>query len=123
MIKSWDAGASEEIQMELTKQQGSEQEMYRAQVAGEELAERIARAVREDGTAAPMEGLQLRRASAPTELGHGVSSPTFCVVAQGSKEVLLGENRFHYDPAHYLIATATLPIASRIIEASPEKPY
>ena len=65
----------------------------------------------------------LRRASAPTELGHGVSSPSFCVIAQGSKEVLLGDRRYRYDPAHYLIATAALPVASRIIEASPERPY
>jgi hypothetical protein len=45
------------------------------------------------------------------------------VIAQGSKEVLLGENRYPYDPTHYLIATAALPIASRVIDASPERPY
>ena len=31
---------------------------------------------------------------------------SFCVIAQGSKEVLLGDERYRYDPAHYLIATA-----------------
>jgi AraC-like DNA-binding protein len=45
------------------------------------------------------------------------------VVAQGSKEILLGDKRYRYDPAHYLIVTAALPIASRITEASQEKPY
>jgi AraC-like DNA-binding protein len=45
------------------------------------------------------------------------------VIAQGSKEILLGDNRYRYDPAHYLIATAALPIASRVAEASPERPY
>ena len=45
------------------------------------------------------------------------------MIAQGSKEILLGDSRYRYDPAHYLIATAALPIASRITEASPERPY
>jgi AraC-like DNA-binding protein len=95
----------------------------RAQANRDELVERMMRAIREDGTAEPLPGLRLRRASSPTELGHGVSDPAFCVIAQGSKEVLLGDNRYRYDPAHYLIATAALPIASRVTEASPERPY
>ena len=45
------------------------------------------------------------------------------MVAQGGKEILLGEDRYRYDPAHYLITTAELPIASRITEASRERPY
>ena len=101
----------------------SEREAYREQADREELVERIGRAIREDGTAEPLEGLELWRASSPTELGPGVSGPAFCVIAQGSKEVLLGENRYRYDPAHYLIAAAALPIASHITEASRERPY
>ncbi len=101
----------------------SEREAHRAQASREELVERIARAVREDGTVEPLEGLQLRRASSPTELGHGVSYPAFCVIAQRSKEILLGDHRYRYDPAHYLITTAALPITSRITEASEERPY
>lgn len=88
-----------------------------------ELAARIARGVRDEGTTEPIPGLRLRRGVAPTELGHGVSFPCFCVIAQGSKEVWLGNKRYRYDPAHYMIATTALPIASRIAEASPERPY
>jgi AraC-like DNA-binding protein len=98
-------------------------EEERAQASREELAERLARTLCTDGAIEPLDGLRLRRVSSPTELGHGVSEPCFCVIAQGSKEVLLGENRYPYDPAHFLIATATLPIASRVIDASPERPY
>ncbi|MCC6628876.1 MAG: AraC family transcriptional regulator [Chloroflexi bacterium] len=98
-------------------------EAHGARAGHDELVERIARAVRDDGTATPLDGLKLHRAAAPTELGHGVTSPVFCVIAQGSKEVLLGERRYRYDPDHYLIATAALPIAGRITEASPERPY
>jgi AraC-like DNA-binding protein len=96
----------------------------RAQAGRDELAERIARAVREDGTVEPLEGLHLARASSsPTEAVHGVSTPAFCVIAQGSKEILLGDDRYRYDPAHYLIATAALPVSGRILEASEERPY
>ena len=101
----------------------SEHEAYVVRVGREELSERIARAVREDGTVEPLEGLQLRRASSTTQIGHSVSFPALCVVAQGSKEILLGEDRYRYDPAHYLITTAELPIASQITEASEERPY
>jgi AraC-like DNA-binding protein len=101
----------------------SEREALMMQASREELIERIARAVLEDGTVEPLEGLQLRRASSTTEIGHSVSFPALCVVAQGSKEILLGEDRYRYDPAHYLITSAELPIASRITEASRERPY
>ncbi len=109
--------------MDLMNPPQSEREVHRAQASRDELGERIAWAIREDGTVVPLEGLQLRRASSPTELGHGVSYPALCVIAQGSKEILLGDNRYRYDPAHYLITTAALPITSRITEASEERPY
>jgi AraC-like DNA-binding protein len=109
--------------MNSTNRWQSEREVHRAQASREELVERLARAIRNDGTVDPLAGLMLRRASAPTELGHGMSYLSFCVIAQGSKEIVLGDNRYRYDPAHYLIATATLPIATRVAEASPEHPF
>ena len=98
-------------------------EAQREQANRAELVERIARAIREDGKVEPLKGLRLNRASAPTELAHGVSDPAFCVIAQGSKEVFLGDDRYQYDPMHYLLATAELPVVSHVIEASPERPY
>ncbi len=100
-----------------------EREAHREQANRDELAERIARAIREDGKVAPLKGLHLFRVSSPMGLVHGVTSLAFCVIAQGSKEVLLGSNRYQYDPAHYLLTTVELPIVSRVIEASPERPY
>jgi AraC-like DNA-binding protein len=109
--------------MDSTNRWLSEREVQRAQASREELVERLAQAIRDDGTAEPVAGLRLRRASSPTGLGHGVSYPSFCVIAQGSKELLLGDSLYRYNPAQYLIATAALPIASRVTEASPERPY
>jgi AraC-like DNA-binding protein len=100
-----------------------EREAHRAQANRGELIDRVTRSVRADGRVEPLRGLRLNRASSPTELAHGVSFPAFCVIAQGSKEVFLGEDRFQYDPMHYLLATAELPIVSHVLEASQERPY
>jgi AraC-like DNA-binding protein len=101
----------------------SEREALREQANREELAERIARAMPEDGLAEPMKGVFLRRSSAPTEPVHGVSESAFAVIAQGNKEITVGEERFRYDPAHYLLATVELPITSQVVRATREEPY
>jgi len=89
----------------------------------DELRERLTRAVLEDGRVEPLPGLTLHRSSLAGQPLHSVSHPSFCVIAQGSKEVHLGERRYQYDPYHYLLATAELPIRGQILEASPQRPY
>lgn len=101
----------------------SEREALRAQASRDELAERVARTVREDGAVEAPGGLRLLRRSSPTPKDHGVSSPAFCVIAQGSKEVLLGDDCYRYDANRYLITAAALPTATRVTEASEERPY
>jgi AraC-like DNA-binding protein len=98
-------------------------EAQRAQANRAELVARIARAIPDDGRVEPLKGLSLHRSSSPIGLVHGVSQPAFCVIAQGSKEVFLGEERYQYDPAHYLLTTVELPVVSQILEASKEQPY
>jgi AraC-like DNA-binding protein len=111
------------MNLEVLPPQQEEREAQRVQANREELVERIARAIREDGTIQPLPGLYLTRRSVPLEPLHSVVNPSLCVVAQGSKEVLLGENRYRYDPAHYLLATVDLPWVSQVLEASKERPY
>jgi AraC-like DNA-binding protein len=98
-------------------------EAQRSQANTQELVERIARSIPEDGRVEPLKGLYLNRISSPTGPVHGVSEPSFCVIAQGSKEIFLGEDRYQYDPAHYLLTTVELPVVSHIREASTEQPY
>src|SRR5437588_2356742 len=109
--------------MESLNDQEREREARQALANQEELAERIARGVREDGTLEPLSGLHLKRVSSPTEPVHGVSIPAFCVIAQGNKEIYLGEDHYRYDPGHYLLATVELPIVIQIGEASKERPH
>ncbi len=109
--------------MNVMIRQQTDREAERLQANREELVERIGRAMREDGTTQPFQGFHLYRRSSPLELLHGVSEPSVAVIAQGSKEVLLGENRYRYGPSQYLLATVELPTIRRVLEASKERPY
>ena len=68
-------------------------------------------------------GLSLFRRDEPTEPISGMYEPSICLVAQGAKRVLLGDDTYVYDAHHYLITSLHLPTIVQIIEASPERPY
>ena len=53
----------------------------------------------------------------------GMYEPSICLVAQGAKRVLLGDDTYVYDAHHFLITSVDLPTVVQIIEASREKPY
>src|SRR5215208_5506080 len=100
-----------------------EHEIQRMQTNRDELVELMARAIREDGKVEPLKGLHLNRVSSTTESVHATSDPAFCVIAQGSKEIFLGNERYRYDPSHYLLLTAELPLVGHVLEASKQRPY
>ncbi|GCE06781.1 AraC family transcriptional regulator [Dictyobacter aurantiacus] len=111
--------------MDVMTHRPAERETLRARANREELAERIGRAIREDGSIQPLpgQGLYLARRSSPLERVHSVVEPSVAVIAQGSKMVMLGESRYLYDSSRYLLTTLELPRVSQILEASPERPY
>jgi len=86
-------------------------------------ADPIVRVQPRNGRVQVQPGLFFNRVSAPGERVHAVAEPSFCVIAQGSKDILLGPHRFRYDPAHYLITTMALPMMAEVVESSSEKPY
>jgi AraC-like DNA-binding protein len=49
--------------------------------------------------------------------------PSVCLVVQGAKRVLLGDESYLYDARHYLITSVHLPTVVQVVEASSEKPY
>src|SRR5690606_38962077 len=67
--------------------------------------------------------LYFARYSNITEPNYGVYKPSLCIVAQGTKEVLLSEERFRYSPIDYLISSVNLPVTAQVTEASFEVPY
>ncbi|HET9918570.1 MAG TPA: AraC family transcriptional regulator [Ktedonobacteraceae bacterium] len=109
--------------MDVINHQQTEREALRMQANREEMIERIRRAIREDGIAQPLKGLHLYRHSFPLEPVYSLVEPSVCVVAQGSKEFLLGESRYRYDPFHYLLVTVDLPYIGQVVEASKERPF
>jgi AraC-like DNA-binding protein len=89
-----------------------------------ELANALKRQTTADGgyeTAIPE--LTLFRFSAPSDVNVVVYEPSLCVVAQGAKEVLLGDETYRYDPAHSLVVSVDLPVAARVVEASQSRPF
>lgn len=69
-------------------------------------------------------GLHAVRASTPSEeLVHGLHRPALCIVAQGAKTVMLGDEAYDYDPSRMLIFSLDLPIAAMIRQASVAAPY
>ncbi len=107
----------------LVQSSKTDQGTRRARADREELAERIARALPRDGANEPQPGLQLHRQSTVGVRAYAFARPAFSIIAQGSKEVMLGATRFQCNPAHYLITTMALPLASHVVTASPARPY
>lgn len=88
------------------------------------LAERIARwAERTEDGATAIPALFLFRHETPTEPVSYMLGPNVCLIAQGIKRVVLGEEVYVYDAHQYLITSLDLPVIVEIIEASREKPY
>ncbi|MBB1059485.1 AraC family transcriptional regulator [Marilutibacter spongiae] len=89
-----------------------------------ELAARIARLATADGAhPSPWAPLTLIRASAPNQGLPSVYEPSLCVVVQGRKRTVVGDQVLHYDPLNYLVVSLTLPAVGQILEATPEHPY
>ncbi|MBE7376641.1 AraC family transcriptional regulator [Pseudomonas lopnurensis] len=104
--------------------------MNQPAIAAETIAQRAALArlidglVSEDGMhPTAIDDLYLIRCSAPSEPVHGLHKPALCVIVQGSKEVRLGDERYTYDALRYLVVSVAVPVAGRVLEASPGEPY
>ena len=67
-------------------------------------------------------GLSLHRRTAPTDLCPATYEPGVTVVAQGKKQVKLGQNTFIYDPSRFLLTSIDLPVISRVVEATEKTP-
>jgi len=90
----------------------------------EDLAGLIARCAPEDGPhELPVPGLGVIRSGQPTEPLLTVQQPALCIIAQGAKQVMLGDRVYRYDAATNLVISIDLPLAGQVIEASVERPY
>lgn len=93
--------------------------LRRAELAA--LIERFAVAEGTNPTAVP--GLAVFRSTRVGEPLHGAYEPAFCLIAQGSKRVMLGDELFVYDSSSHLVVSQNLPVTGQVIDATPEAPY
>ncbi|MDR3415625.1 MAG: AraC family transcriptional regulator [Nevskia sp.] len=68
-------------------------------------------------------GLRLHRIMHPGGPKHGIQLPALALIAQGSKQLLVGGERFEYDPLHYLVLSVDLPAVGKVTVASATQPY
>jgi len=90
----------------------------------QELAALIEQFTGTDGAhATPLPRLFLHRLSERSAPVHTVYEPAFCIIAQGSKEVVSGDRIYAYDASKYLIVSVDVPIIAHITDASARKPF
>jgi AraC-like DNA-binding protein len=69
-------------------------------------------------------GIYVARASRTnTELVHAVAKPSMCIIAQGAKSVMLGQEVYEYDASRMLIFSVDLPVTGQVTRASHSVPY
>ena len=67
--------------------------------------------------------LTLHRRKAPTEPLHCIYNLGLGVVAQGDKQVLLGDESIDYGPGQSMLTTIDLPVVSHVTRASIAEPF
>jgi len=88
-----------------------------------EIARLVARHAKVEGTnATAVESLVLVRYTSRSPLMHTTQSPMFGMAVQGKRSIELGGKIHQFGAGDYLFVSFDVPVASRVIEASPEKP-
>ncbi|MCC9601924.1 AraC family transcriptional regulator [Stieleria sp. JC731] len=94
------------------------------EITSQQLVECITRHSTPDNTIqTAIAELQLSQYAAPTELTSLVYEPCLCLIAQGSKEVVLSGESYRLDPAQFLLVSVDLPVDARVVEATQDEPY
>jgi AraC-like DNA-binding protein len=87
------------------------------------LANSIARLTETDDTlVTPIPGLSLYRRNEPTQPMSAMYEPSICMIAQGAKRVLVGDDAYVYDSKHYLVTSVHLPTTVQVVKASRNEP-
>lgn len=90
----------------------------------DELASHIERFASADGACGRFHPrLAFFRAEAPEPRLSMVYDPALVLVAQGAKQVILGDEVHRYDESNYLLSAFDLPAHCQVVEASPGRPY
>jgi AraC-like DNA-binding protein len=70
-----------------------------------------------------LDGVQVSRVDAPTELSAGVAEPSVAIVASGVKLTLLNGVAYEYSAGQFLVTSLDLPVIGQALKASPDEPF
>ncbi|MDG2523358.1 AraC family transcriptional regulator [Caulobacter segnis] len=88
-----------------------------------ELVSLITRFTPEDGhIQTAINGLFVARKTSPSVPLHTAQWPCLAMVVQGAKVVRIGEETLRYGVGDYLLVALDMPVASCVVEATPDKP-
>jgi len=69
-------------------------------------------------------GLHVSRFSrVNTECVHALHVPSLCIITEGAKSVIVGQEVYHYDASRMLVFSVALPVAAQVTQASFSEPY
>jgi len=87
------------------------------------LADAIAQwTVDQEDYQSPIANLYLYRRNAPTTPHVCLIEPSIVMVAQGAKQLVIGEQNYRYDAQRFMVTALNLPGSSQVLEASPDQP-
>lgn len=57
------------------------------------------------------------------ECVHALRLPSLCILAQGAKTVIVGQDVYEYDASRMIVFSVALPVAAQVTQASQSEPY
>lgn len=58
-----------------------------------------------------------------SECFHTLRLPSLCLIVQGAKTVIVGQDVYEYDASRMIVFSVALPVASQVTQASYSEPY
>lgn len=74
-------------------------------------------------TDTPVPRVSIAHGEATTDPMPGFYEPMICLILQGAKCILIGDQALHYDHASYFISTIDVPATGEVFYAGPDQPY
>jgi AraC-like DNA-binding protein len=68
-------------------------------------------------------GLTVLRCDHEKQPAHLIMKPALCIVVQGAKWTMFGDQRYHYKAGQALVVSVEMPAMGRVVQASPDAPF
>lgn len=68
-------------------------------------------------------GLRMMCVESPSGDLHSIYRPLVCLILQGAKRMIVGQDEYVFSVGQSVIVSAEMPVVGRIVQASPTEPY